>query len=120
MPGRWIRVPDAILDTGSSVCLFSATWARANGFALPPVSSTLPTRTAGGHVPSRIYERDTNARFARMPEVPFVLATVFSDAHPPGVPALIGLHNFLTFWRVTFDGTREPGAPAGHMRFETV
>lgn len=119
VPGHWVRAPDAVIDTGSAICLFSATWARANGFRLPP-STTLPVRTAGGQVSGRVYEGDTTARFARMPEVPFALATVFSDAHPPGLPALIGLHNILTYWRITFDGTREPGAPAGHMRFETL
>lgn len=118
--GDWVEVSDAVIDTGSSICLVSATWARANGFTLPPTSSVLPVRTAGGHVSGRVYERNTDARFVRMPEVPFTLATVFSDSHPPGLPALIGLHNFLHFWRVTFDGTREPAAPAGHMRFETL
>jgi hypothetical protein len=55
-----------------------------------------------------------------MPERPFSLAVVFSDSHPPHVPPLIGLHNLLNYWRCTFDGSPEPGAVTGNMRFETL
>lgn len=119
-PGDWAFVPDAILDTGAGLCVFSAAWARVNGFALPPVSHALPFDTAGGAVSARVYDVDLNARFHRMPECPFPLAVVFSEAHPPDVPPLLGLHNLLNYWRFTFDGTHEPGADAGFMRFETL
>lgn len=119
-PGDWMLVPDAILDTGASLCVFSATWARGSGFALPPVAHTLPITTAAGSVPTRVYDLDLNARFRRMPECPFSLAIVFSEAHPPNVPPLVGLHNLLNYWRFTFDGTPEPAAMVGHMKFETL
>jgi hypothetical protein len=119
-PGKWILVPNAILDTGASLCTFSAAWARSNGFRLPLVSNTIPLLTATGTVPARVYDIDLNARFRRLPECPFSLAVVFSEAHPPTVPPLLGLHNLLNYWRYTFDGTFEPAAMMGHMRFETL
>lgn len=119
-PSRWVLESNAVIDTGSAVCLFSATWARANGLPLPPASRIISLNTAGGRTINRVYDLTVNVRFERMPEVPFSLAVVFSDAHPPGRPALIGLYNFLAYWRVTFDGSYEPAAPAGHMRFETL
>ena len=48
------------------------------------------------------------------------LAVVFSEAHAPDVPPLLGLHNLLDYWRFTFDGASEPGAEMGHMKFETL
>jgi hypothetical protein len=119
-PNRWVIEPNAILDTGASLCVFNAAWARANGFALPSISHVLPTATAAGRLTARVYDVDVNVRFRRMPEVPFSLAVVFSDSHPPTTPPLIGLHNLLNYWRVTFDGTPEPVAFMGHMRFETL
>jgi hypothetical protein len=119
-PGVWIPVLDAVLDTGASFCTFSAAWARRHQFQLPPTPSVLPTTTAAGPVRARVYDVDLNARFRRMPEHPFSLAVVFSERHPPNVPPLIGLHNLLNYWRVTFDGSPEPAAFMGHMRFETL
>jgi hypothetical protein len=119
-PRDWILVPNAILDTGSSLCIFSATWARANHFRLPLASATLPTTTAAGVIQPVVYDVDLNARFRRMPEYPFSLAVVFSERHPPNLPPLIGLHNLLNYWRFTFDGSPEPVAFMGHMRFETL
>jgi hypothetical protein len=109
-PGDWVPIRRAILDTGASLCVFSAAWARGNGFTLPRLAHTLPITTAAGSVPARVYDLDLNARFRRMPECPFSLAIVFSEAHPPNVPPLVGLHNLLNYWRFTFDGTPEPGA----------
>ena len=40
-PNVWFPVRRAVVDTGSSLCVFSAVWARTNGFALPPVASSL-------------------------------------------------------------------------------
>ena len=119
-PGEWVLAPEAILDTGASLCIFSAAWARAHRFQLPPASAGLPTTTAAGLLRSRAYDLDLNARFSWMPEHPFSLAVVFSEAHPPTVPPLIGLHNLLNYWRITFNGSDEPGAIMGHMRFETL
>lgn len=119
-PGDWMDVPEVILDTGASVCVFSAAWARGHRFTLPAVSHHLSILTAAGSVPARVYDLDLNARFRRIPEWPFSLAVVFSEAHPPNVPPLIGLHNLLNSWRFTFDGSDEPGALMGHMRFETA
>jgi hypothetical protein len=119
-PGVWIPVLDAILDTGASFCTFSAAWARQHQFQLPPTSSALPVVTAAGRRPARVYDVDLNARFRRMPEYPFSLAVVCSDAHPSNVPPLIGLHNLLNYWRYTFDGSDDPIAITGHMRFETL
>ena len=118
--GVWVPVNEAILDTGASLCTFSAAWARTHLFPLPTVSATLPITTAAGHRSARVYDLDLNARFRRMPEYPFSLAVVFSDAHPPNVPPLIGHHNLLNYWRYTFDGSDEPVAITGHMRFETL
>jgi hypothetical protein len=121
LPGWWIVVPNAILDTGASLSTFSAAWARASGFQLPTTSSRLPIVTATGTARTRVYDLDLSARFRRMPEHPFSLAVVFSDAHPPNVPPLIGLHNLLNYWRYTLDGSPEtPTAIMGHMRFETL
>lgn len=120
LPGWWIVVPNAILDTGASLSIFSAAWARSNGFRLPSTSHALPVTTAAGTVRPRVYDLDLNARFRRVPEHPFSLAVVFSDAHPPNVPPLIGLHNLLNYWRYTFDGSVEPVAIMGHMRFELL
>jgi hypothetical protein len=100
--------------------VFSAEWARTNRFSLPPVAHSLPIETATGVVSARVYDVELNARFRRMPEHPFSLAVVFSEAHPPTVPPLLGLHNLLNYWRFTFDGTSEPGAEMGFMRFETL
>jgi hypothetical protein len=119
-PGDWMLMPDAILDTGASLCIFSAAWARANGFTLPLAYSALSITTAAGPVRTRVYDVDLNARFRRMPECSFSLAVVFSERHPPNVSPLIGLHNLLNSWRVTFDGAQEPAALMGHMRFETL
>jgi hypothetical protein len=119
-PGWWIVVPGARLDTGASLSIFSAAWARQNRFTLPAATHQLPTTTAAGHHPARVYDLDLNARFRRMPEHPFSLAVVFSDAHPPNVPPLVGLHNLLNYWRYAFDGSDEPAAIMGHMRFETL
>jgi hypothetical protein len=119
-PGGRVRVRDAVLDTGASLSVFSTAWARENGFSLPTVSSALATITAAGSRRGQVYDLDLNARFARMPEHPFSLAVVFSGTHPPNVPPLIGLHNLLNYWRFTFDGSDEPAAPMGHMRFETL
>ena len=119
-PGIWIPVLDATVDTGSSLCTFSTVWARQHSFLLPTVSAALPTTTAAGHRSARVYDLDLNARFRRMPECSFSLAVVFSDAHPPNVPPLIGLHNLLNYWRYTFDGSFEPAAMMGHMRFESL
>jgi hypothetical protein len=119
-PGDWMLVPEAILDTGASLCTFSAAWARASGFTLPITLTSLPVRTATGTVRTRVYDVDLNVRFRRMPECPFSLGIIFSEAHPPHVPPLIGLHNLLNYWRCTFDGTFEPAAMMGHMRFETL
>jgi hypothetical protein len=119
-PGDWVRVRRAVVDTGASLCVFSAAWARGNGFALPRLAHTLPITTAAGPVPARVYDLDVTARFGIMPERPFSLAVVFSEAHPPNVPPLLGLHNLLNYWRFMFDGTHEPAAMMGHMRFETL
>jgi hypothetical protein len=119
-PGEWVLVPDAVLDTGASLCIFSAEWARRNHFTLPSVSHHLGIATATGLVSARVYDVDLNARFRRTPEFPFSLAVVFSEAHPPNVPPLLGLHNLLNYWRFTFDGMDEPGAETGHMWFETL
>ena len=119
-PGDWVQAPNAILDTGASLSIFSAGWARQHRFTLPAIAHRLPTTTAGGLLRPRVYDVDLNARFRRMPECPFSLAVVFSEAHPPTVPPLIGLHNLLNYWRITFDGTFEPLAMMGHMRFETL
>jgi hypothetical protein len=120
-PGDWVEVPGAILDTGASLCTFSAAWARSHDFLLPARSSALASTTAAGARSGRVYDLDLNARFRRMPEVPFPLAVVFSDAHPPNVPPLIGLHNLLNHWKYTFDGGCEPPvALMGHMRFDTL
>jgi hypothetical protein len=119
-PGVWIPVFDAVVDTGSSLCTFSASWARQHQFALPAVSAALPTTTAAGRLPGRVYDLDVNARFRRMPEFPFSLAVVFSEAHPPTIPPLIGLHNLLNYWRFAFDGSPEPVAPMGHVRFDSL
>jgi hypothetical protein len=120
VPGVWVPVRRAVIDTGASLCIFSAAWARANGLLLPPTSSSLTTTTAAGRLSGRVYDLDLNARFRRMPKFPFSLAVVFSEAHPPTVPPLIGLHNLLNYWRFTFDGSPEPTAPMGHMRFEIL
>jgi hypothetical protein len=119
-PNDWMLVSNAILDTGASLCVFSAAWARANGFALPPVAHSLPITTVAGSVQARVYDLDLNACFRRMPEFPFSLAVVFSESHPPNVPPLLGLHNLLNYWRITFDGVMEPSAFMDHMRFETL
>jgi hypothetical protein len=119
-PGEWVLAPNAVLDTGASLCIFSAAWARAHRIRLPVISSGLPMTTAAGPLRGQVYDLDLNARFARMPERPFSLAVVFSEAHPPTVPPLIGLHNLLNDWRVIFDGADEPPAIMGHMRFETL
>ena len=119
-PGIWIPVLDARVDTGASLCTISAAWARRHHFRLPPTSAALPTTTAAGPLATRVYDLDLNARFRRMPECPFSLAVVFSDSHPPNVPPLLGLHNLLNYWRITFDGADEPAALMGHMRFETL
>jgi hypothetical protein len=119
-PGTWFPVRRAVIDTGASFCTLSAAWARANGFQVPRTSHALPTTTAAGYRSARVYDLDLNARFRRMPEHPFSLAVVFSDAHPPNVPPLIGLHNLLNYWRYTFDGSFEGIAIMGHMRFETL
>src|SRR6266542_5909953 len=63
VPGDWVLAPGAVLDTGASLCIFSAAWARANRFRLPPLSSSLPTTTAAGRLPGRVYDLDLNARF---------------------------------------------------------
>src|SRR5262249_17488777 len=119
-PGDWVFVRRAFLDTGASLCVFSAQWARRDRFTLPPVSHRLDTTTATGPLSARVYDVEVNARFRRMPEFPFSLAVVFSEAHPPDVPPLLGLHNLLNYWRFTFDGTEEPRADMGHMRVETL
>ena len=119
-PGDWVPVRRAVLDTGASLCVFSAVWARAVGLELPPASSGLPLRTATGEIVTRVYDFSLNVRFRGLPEQPFPLAVVFSESHPPNVPPLLGLHNLLNFWRFTFDGTPEPAAPLGHMRFEAL
>lgn len=120
-PGWWVGVPNAVIDTGASLCTFSAAWARENGFPLPRASSALAATTAAGFRPGRVYDLDLSARFRRMLEHPFSLAVVFSDAHPPTVPPLIGLHNLLNYWRYAFDGASEPPvATMGHMRFDTL
>ncbi len=119
-PGDWMPVPDAVLDTGASLCTFSAAWARASGFQLPRTPAALPLVTAAGPLATRVYDLDLNARVRRMPECPFSLAVVFSDSHPPNVPPLLGLHNLLNYWRITFDGADEPAALMGHMRFDVL
>ena len=72
-----------------------------------------------GRIPAA-YDLDLNARFRRMSEHPFSLAVVFSDAHPPNVPPLIGLHNLLNYWQYTFNGSLKGIAIMGYMRFETL
>ena len=118
--GDWVLAPNAILDTGASLSVFSAAWARSNGVMLPQTLTSLPTTTASGRLAARVYDVDLNARFRRRPECPFSLAVVFSESHPPTVPPLVGLHNLLNYWRFAFDGTTEPGAFMGHMRFDTL
>ena len=39
---------------------------------------------------------------------------------PPRSQPLVGLHNLLNYWRYTFDGSFEPAAMMGHMRFESL
>src|SRR5688572_19217136 len=105
VPGIWIPVLDAVVDTGSSLSTFSTTWARQRQFLLRTATGTLPPTSAAGHRPDRVYDLYLDARFRRMPEHPFSLAVVFSDAHPPNVPPLVGLHNLPNYWRYTFDGS---------------
>lgn len=119
-PGEWVSVRRAVLDTGANLCVFSAVWAREVGFELPRRASALPTRTAGGAFTARVYDLDLTARFPQLPGVPFPLAVVFSESHPPAAPPLLGLHNLLDSWRYTFNGEPEPAATMGHMRFETA
>lgn len=119
-PGDWVLVPDALVDSGASLSIFSAEWARRNGFVLPPRPTFLPIVTATGLTRTRVYDLDLNARFPQLPECTFSLAVVFSEAHPPTVPPLLGLHNLLNTWKYTFDGTPEPAALMGHMRFDTL
>jgi hypothetical protein len=67
-------------------------------------------------IPYELFQPDPTEPLRMMPEHPFSPAVVFSDAHPPTVPPLIGLHNLLNSRRYTFDGV----AVMGHMRFETL
>jgi hypothetical protein len=54
-----------------------------------------------------------------MPEYEFTLAWVIVEDADRAPPPLLGLHNLLDAVRFTFDGTLEPPAFMGHMRFET-
>src|ERR1043166_8982516 len=62
-PRIWTPIRRAVIDSGASLCIFSAQWARANGFRLPTTSSRLPVVTATGTVRTRVYDVDLNARF---------------------------------------------------------
>ena len=55
-----------------------------------------------------------------MLEHAFSLAVLFSEDYPPTAPPLLGLHNLLNSWRFTIDGTPEPAASMGHVKFETL
>lgn len=120
VPGVWLGVDNFLVDTGASFTILSTEWARAQGFSVPRAVSQMPLMTAGGDRTARVRDADLRVRFARLCEHPFDLAVVFSEAHPPTVPPLLGLHNLLNTWKYTFDGTPEPAALMGHMRFDTL
>ncbi len=119
-PQQWLSSRRVMIDSGAGLSTFSAEWAREFGIALPPRSCRLQLDTATGRVSVTVYDLDLNVRFPRLRDCPFSLAVVFSEAHPPTTPPLIGLHNLLNYWRFTFDGSFDPAAAMGHMRFDTL
>lgn len=119
-PNLWLNVDRFLVDTGASFTILSTDWARASGFRIPLTFSTMPLLTAGGDRNVRVRDTNLRVRFRRFPEMPFDLAVLFSDDYPPSAPPLLGLHNLLNSWRFSFDGSTEPAALMGHMRFETL
>jgi hypothetical protein len=75
--------------------------------------------TANELISEVVRDIDLRIRFARMPEHVFNLAWNLVDTADELTPPLLGLHNLLDAVRFTFDGSLEPAACMGHMRFET-
>jgi predicted aspartyl protease len=118
--GPWVRVKQALVDTGASFTILSASWANSRGIPVPTPFSRMPLLTAAGNRDVRVRDADLRVGFPRLRDHPFERAVLFSDDYPPTAPPLIGLHNLLTSWRFTFDGAPEPGALMGHLLLETL
>ncbi len=98
----------------------SATLARSMSL---PFSMTephrVPTLTANGLVNATVYFGELKVRFAADPVNTYRLFCHFSEAHSPGAPLLLGLHDLLETFRATFVGTSSLEFPMGHVRLET-
>ena len=64
--GIYIRIPDFIMDTGSSYTMMSVYRARQLGLTLPTAPVRLPIRTAGGTVTPRVYDGELRVRFREL------------------------------------------------------
>lgn len=120
MDGHFRRLGRCLIDTGCSTTMMSATTARANGIPFPmddPQELTL--YTANGAVRSTVYDGELKLQFDACPGHTFRMFCLFSENHAPAAPILLGLHDLIEVFRVTFDGTRSPGLEMGHLTLAT-
>ncbi len=118
--GRLRQLGRCILDTGCSTTVMSATGARLLDIPFPtddPQELTL--NTANGAVRSTVYDGELKLQFDACPGHTFRLFCLFSENHMPAAPILLGLHDLIEVFRVTFDGTRSPGSELGRVTFAT-
>jgi hypothetical protein len=118
--GDWLLVTDLfLLDTGASLVTVGADWATAHGLPFSPQVVHFRSRTAAGPVDRLVHDGELRVRFPKLPECEFLLACIFSEGYHAQSPPLLGLHNFLDYWRFTVDGRAQPpDALMGSIRFE--
>lgn len=118
--GHARRLGCCLIDTGCSTTMMSAVEARAAGIPFPmddPQELTL--NTANGTVRSTVYDGELKLQFDACPGHTSRLFCLFSENYTPAAPILLGLHDLIEVFRVTFDGTRSPGSELGCVTFAT-
>ncbi len=118
--GDFAECKRAVIDTGSSYTQISATLARSLNIPFPAENSVLNQTTAAGGRAVRVHDGELRVRFPPLPDHTFRLYCLFVEELPPSVPVLIGLHDTLELFRLTFDGRPAPAAPVGQITLETV
>ncbi|HYH67169.1 MAG TPA: retropepsin-like aspartic protease [Urbifossiella sp.] len=116
--GQWNPI-NCLVDTGASFSVISTDRARGLGLTVPRRTSRIDVQTADCTTAAVVRDGSLDTRFARLREVTFDLLWLFRDDIPPTVEPVLGLHNLIDLFTVTFDGTPRPDTLMGFMEFVT-